>query len=345
MARLLTFAAILGCLMAEVVIRFDSAAHTPTVDKMLGSDAFVRCIRGPFGSGKTSGCVFELARRACQQRPGPDGVRRTRFVAVRNSYRELKDTTRKTFENWVPAGAAGHWVESDFKFMLKVPHLQGGPVESEILFRALDRPGDIAKVLSLELTGAYVNEAREVPKVIFDGLQGRVGRYPAVKDGGCTWSGVWMDTNPWPVGHWGHDLFEGEKRPADFELYVQPSGLSAEAENLGNLPGGRGYYLRLCSGKDSEFIDCYVHGACPKSDIGSYFGALLAQLEARGGLAAFEHELDGVFTFWDLGLTDATSIWFTRLNQHRAFDYIDHYEGAGFPMSHYFAVVKQWNKE
>src|SRR5258708_14353914 len=141
MARLLTFAAILGCLMAEVVIRFDSAAHTPTVDKMLGSDAFVRCIRGPFGSGKTSGCVFELAKRACQQRPGPDGVRRSRFVVVRNSYRELKDTTRRTFEEWIPPGKAGHWVESDFKFMLNVPHLEGGQVEREILCVALHRPG------------------------------------------------------------------------------------------------------------------------------------------------------------------------------------------------------------
>ena len=68
----------------------------------------------------------------------------------------------------------------------------------EVLFRALDRPADVKKLLSLELTGAWVNEAREVPKAIIDGLQGRVGRYPSMREGGCTWSGLMMDTNPPP---------------------------------------------------------------------------------------------------------------------------------------------------
>ena len=42
---------------------------------------------------------------------------------------------------------------------------------------------------TLSLLDAYVNEAREVAKEIVDGLQGRVGRFPPVKDGGCTWRG------------------------------------------------------------------------------------------------------------------------------------------------------------
>lgn len=39
--------------------------------------------------------------------------------------------------------------------------------------------------LSLELTGAWVNEAREIPWAVIKALQGRVGRFPAVTDGGC----------------------------------------------------------------------------------------------------------------------------------------------------------------
>ena len=46
-----------------------------------------------------------------------------------------------------------------------------------------------------ELTGAFVNEARELPKAVIDGLTHRVGRYPSKADGGCTWRGIWMDSN------------------------------------------------------------------------------------------------------------------------------------------------------
>ena len=49
----------------------------------------------------------------------------------------------------------------------------------DVLFLALDREEDVRKLLSLELTGAWINEAREIPKAIVDTLTGRVGRYPA----------------------------------------------------------------------------------------------------------------------------------------------------------------------
>jgi hypothetical protein len=69
-------------------------------------------------------------------------------------------------------------------------------VESEILFRALDRPEHVSNLLSLELTGAWVNEAREIPWAVIKALQGRVGRFPAVRDGGCVDPGLILDANP-----------------------------------------------------------------------------------------------------------------------------------------------------
>ena len=60
----------------------------------------------------------------------------------------------------------------------------------------MDRPEDVRKVLSLEYTGAFINEARELPKAVVDGITMRVGRYPSMKDGiGATWCGVVADTN------------------------------------------------------------------------------------------------------------------------------------------------------
>ena len=45
----------------------------------------------------------------------------------------------------------------------------------------------------MELTGARVNEARELPKAVIDGLTHRVGRYPTLSDGGA---------NPGEVSLW-----------------------------------------------------------------------------------------------------------------------------------------------
>ena len=301
-------------------------SRLPTVCRFMSSDAFVRVLVGPVGSGKSSGGVCELFRRALQQRPGPDGIRRTRFAVIRNTYGQLRDTARKTFEQWIVPGL-GIWREQEFTFNLK-----HGNTESEILFRALDRPEDVKKLLSLELTGAYVNEAREIPQDVFNVLQTRVGRYPSVKDGGATWFGIWMDTNPWHQGHWGYELFS-QRRPEGFEVFEQPDGLSEAAENVENLP--QGYYGRLCAGKDSEWVDEYVRGLYPKRDKGSVYGDLLAALEARGGVLEFSHPTDGVYITHDLGISDATAQWYWRLNGDGAVDLIDYYEATGKPISHF----------
>ncbi|HLN78420.1 MAG TPA: phage terminase large subunit, partial [Nocardioidaceae bacterium] len=234
--------------MSKVEVRYDAP---PTMAAFLASQAFVRCAMGPVGSGKSSACCIEILRRAAEQAKGPDGIRRTRFAIIRNAYPELRDTTRKTFEQWIPE-SLGKWHEAEFLFELKY-----ADVHSEILFRALDRPDDVRKLLSLELTGAYINESKEVPRAVFDMLTGRVGRYPSKIQGGPSWFGIWMDTNPPDSDHWIYRLFE-ETRPPGMELFRQPSGLSPEAENVENLP--QGYYERLCAGKTDDFINVYVKG-------------------------------------------------------------------------------------
>jgi hypothetical protein len=83
----------------------------------------------------------------------------------------------------------------------------------------------VKKLLSLEVTGAYVNELKEIPKRVIDVLETRIGRYPSKALGGPTWFGWWADTNPWHIGHWGYKLFKNP--PPGYELYVQPGGRTA----------------------------------------------------------------------------------------------------------------------
>lgn len=224
----------------------------PVSKAFMESEAFVRGIMGPIGSGKSTSCVMEILRRAMHQKKSQDGIRRSRWCVIRNSYPELKSTTIKTWMDWVPA----QFGKTNFDSPI-IHHVKTADLDMEVLFLALDRPEDQKKLLSLELTGAWVNEAREVPKAIIDALTGRVGRYPSVNMGGCSWSGVMMDTNPPDNESWWFKACEVDK-PDGWEFFKQPGGLSELAENTENLPNN--YYKRIMAGKDQEWINVYVHG-------------------------------------------------------------------------------------
>lgn len=224
----------------------------PTIAKFHQSEAFVRGIMGPIGSSKSTACVMEILSRAMEQKPSPNGQRRTRWAVIRNSYPELKTTTLKTWNQWVPAHYGKLTMDSPIRHYVSTPQL-----ELEVLFIALDRDEDVKKLLSLELTGAWINEAREVPKSILDGLTGRVGRFPPMNEVECTWSGIVMDTNPPDDQSWWYALAENPDGPPEgYEFFRQPGGRTPFAENRQNLHPK--YYERLIPGKSPEWIAVYV---------------------------------------------------------------------------------------
>lgn len=248
----------------------------PTLQQFAASDAFIRGISGCVGSGKSSACVVEIIRRAQMQRPSTaTGYRKSRWAVIRNTVPELRETTMRTVFQWLPPAYFGKFTEHKHTYVVNAFER----CDIEILFLALDRPDDVKKLLSLELTGAWINEAREVPWAVFEALQARVGRYPAKREGGASWFGIWADTNPPDTDSKWYRFFEEKgwlkgfrdlqrsgdlpptMRPEDYVAYFkQPSGLSAEAENLDNLPGGRRYYANLVAGKSKDWVDVYVHG-------------------------------------------------------------------------------------
>jgi hypothetical protein len=225
---------------------------------------------------------MEIVRRAMAQTPNDAGVRRTRWVIVRNTYQQLRDTSLKTWLDWFPDGKAGKWRAMDKMYKLRIagPHHNGKPtlVEADVLFRALDTPDDVRQLLSLELTGAWVNEFREIPFEVPMNLIGRIGRFPPPSEAECTWSGLIMDSNPPDVDSPYYKMFEeaddednselaakhGVEVP-EFKIWKQPGGLDENAENLQYLPGGRQYYVNMVEmarkqGKDQSWIDVHVHG-------------------------------------------------------------------------------------
>ena len=248
---------------ADVVITYQAE---PTASLLHRSPAFVRGIMGPIGSGKSVACLQEIFRLGAEQAPGRDGVRRSRWAVIRNTYPELKSTTIKTYLDWF-----GPIQNIKFDSPI-VSVLEVNDVKIEIFFLSLDKEQDIRKLKSLELTGVFMNEASELPKAVLDMATGRVGRYPAKRDGGSTRSCVILDTNPPDDDHWWYRLFE-EAVPEKYELFKQPPAMlriprangyvylpNPAAENIRNLDGGYNYYSRQIPGKKDQWIQVFVLG-------------------------------------------------------------------------------------
>ena len=243
----------------------------------------VRGMMGPVGSGKSTGCCAEIMARAVTQPVDSTGKRRSKWSVIRNTYRELSDTTLQTWLDWFPEEQCGRFNRGEMTHEVRLRLADDTEIELDVMFRALDRPADVSKLLSLELTAAWVNEAREIGPAIINMLQTRIGRFPSYRDpafagvrslrdedgkfppdimpldivaAGGYWSGLIMDTNPPDEDHWWYKIFE-EERPPRWKLFRQPSGLGPDAENVQNLKPG---YYQDTGGKSPEWIKVYFDG-------------------------------------------------------------------------------------
>ena len=238
----------------------------PTGKDFMMSDAKMRVLMGPVGSGKSVASSFEVIRRATMQKPIKQGLRKKRAAIVRETARQLQDTTIKTFHDWFPPGICGEYMRTTKTYFFKV-----GDVECEVMFRALDDSDDVANLNSLELTFAWFNECRDINPDIVDAMSKRIGRFPSSKDGGPTWFGMWGDTNPPTMDTWWYYQME-KLDPKDgvsffdngWDVFKQPSGRSIYAENIANLP--EGYYDT--QGRSEEYIRVYIDGEYGLSSAG-----------------------------------------------------------------------------
>lgn len=257
----------------EYILMNLQAEFPKVISEYMQCDARHRMILGPFGSGKSVGSMFEIPRRAAMQEKAivdgkRTGKRKSRFAVIRNTMPQLRDTTMKTWFDWFPNGSLGYYKETG-----KTYFIQQGDIECEVVFRALDDANDVKNLLSLELTGAYVNEFRDILREIMEALDGRIGRYPRMNEGGPTWMGIWGDSNM-PEEDSYYYRMEKKKdpetgktdKPNDWRFFIQPPGMHKQAdgtyvenpfaENHGNLPPG--YYAHLIDGKTDDFIRTFV---------------------------------------------------------------------------------------
>ena len=216
-------------------------------------------ICGPLGSSKTNASCFKAMKVMTEQAQDENKVRRTRLLAVRNTYGDLFSTTIKDwlemFEDLGQFKRGG--IEPPCHFLkFKLP--DGTVVESELIFLALDREDHVKKLRGMQLTAAWLNETKELRFSVLQMVDLRIGRFPA----NPTWYGMFGDTNAPDSDHWYYRMAE-ELKPEGWLFLKQPGGLTRKsadspwelnplAENNNNLP--LNYYVNGAQGKNENWI-------------------------------------------------------------------------------------------
>lgn len=259
---------------------------SPTMSAFMQSDKYVRVLGGPIGSGKSVCCTHTLMLWASLQEPNDEGVRKTRFLIVRNTADQLKSTTFKTIIDWFPPEKFGRYRATDKTLHYRLALPDQTIVDTEWMMIALDTPDDVRKALSLEATGLWGNESRELHQEVVDGLLMRVNRYPSAKDGGVTRPGAIFDTNMPNEDTWWEDKMENP--PKNWGIFIQPPGvvtLGEYTEKYREEPPeeiviasnkgakfavdpdhdnykylAKSYYPNTGEGKTEDFINVYLRG-------------------------------------------------------------------------------------
>jgi phage terminase large subunit len=262
------------------------------------------CIVAHRRAGKTVACVHDLQRGALQC----DKLR-PRFAYLSPFLRQSKqvawDYLRAAMAPSRLIGASAHETE------LRVDYPNGGQVR---LFGA-DNPDALRGIY---LDGVVLDEYADMdPRVWSEIIR------PALADR-QGWA-VFIGT---PKGR--NAFFElwrrAQSEPDWFALMLKASetGLIAPEE----LALAR---RDLSEAQYAQEFECSFDAAV----VGAYYGALMRQAEADGRIAGVPYDpVALVWTAWDLGIRDATAIWFAQI-VGREIRIIDYYEASGVDLGHY----------
>lgn len=246
------------------------------------SDADIIGIRGPVGSGKTRTTVMSRLRRAsAMPQSSIDGMRHYKLVTVRETYRQLWQTTIPSWHEVFPK-SMGVWSGG-----------RGDPVTHEITLEdayGLIRItaeflafGDsiIESMRGIQATDLWLSEADTLPVEVLTTGIGRIDRYPhkghfsEMAPDQRGYGQIACDFNaPEDDENWTVAVFEEEEKraqlfgasedglkPPKIEFFKQPGGMEPDAENKQNL--GLSYYPRqvyaMTAAGRSDQIERLVH--------------------------------------------------------------------------------------
>ncbi|HLH96383.1 MAG TPA: hypothetical protein VKW08_14810 [Xanthobacteraceae bacterium] len=262
------------------------------------------CIVAHRRAGKTVACVHELQRGAVSCK-----LERPRFAYLSPFLKQSKqvawDYLRAAMGSVRGVGASAHETE------LRADYANGGQVR---LYGA-DNPDALRGIY---LDGVVLDEYADMdPRVWSEVIR------PALSDR-RGWA-VFIGT---PRG-----------RNAFFDLWRRASAengwfaLMLKASETGLIAAAELALARreLSEAQYAQEFECSFDAAV----IGAYYGALMREAERTGRIAGVPYDPAApVWTAWDLGIRDATAIWFAQV-VGREVRLIDYYEASGVDLGHY----------
>jgi hypothetical protein len=268
---------------------------------------------GPADTGKSRACL-ELLHRDALAHP------HSRQLIARATRESLTQTALVTFETKVlPAGVLGG-ATSDKPIRFNGQRQQYEyPNGAIVAVAGLDDP---EKSYSAEYDRIYVQEANGLTLDDWESLL-RALRHAVIPPRGQ----LIADMHPQYELHWLHQrcdagiALELEARHED-----NPSLTEERLDVLRAMTGTR--RQRLYLGKRVADVE------------GSYYGALLEEARATGRVVRglLIDPIPPVYTSWDLGIEDFTTIWFWQVHG-RERSVIDYYEMSGEGLAHYAGVL------
>jgi phage terminase large subunit len=266
------------------------------------------CIVTHRRAGKTVACIHDLHRGATgSQKPRP----RYAYLApfLRQSKAVAWDYLRTAIEPGRAAGASAH--ESE----LRIDYVNGGQVR---LYGA-DNPDAMRGIY---LDGVVLDEYADMdPRVWSEIIR------PALADR-QGWA-VFIGT---PKGRNG--FFELWRRAQSEAGWFS---LMLKASETGLIPASELELARrdLTEEQYAQEFECSFDAAV----VGSYYGKLMMRAEMEKRIAGVPYDPAAlVWTSWDLGIRDATAIWFAQV-VGREIRVIDYYEASGVDLGHYVREI------
>lgn len=232
----------------------------PSTRPLHDSNARVKALMGAVGSGKSLAWMMHFLKR-CMEYTVP-----FRGIVIRQSWPELRDSTKVTWERWL--GAVSEWRQIDHQMRVTVEGFDGVVRTHSMDFRHAKRAADASRFLSTEYGMIVLEECVPafdpgrgiigggLPKEIFDVALMRL-RQPDIAH-----PELWSVFNPPPKTHWCFKEFIGpmdtEQGRRDllrksYHVVCQPA-----FENQRHLPPG--YYESLLELLSPELAERFVYG-------------------------------------------------------------------------------------
>jgi hypothetical protein len=310
-----------------------SIEFEPYQRRFFGSTARYPCFAAGWGTGKTM-CGLLKGVLLSQAYRGNLGL------VVRRVYKDLRDSTVQDFERYTRVPVPMSSAEVQF------------PNGSKILFRHGD---DLSGLQNINLGWFYMEQGEEFESSDeFNMLRGRLRRelqfderfradecdefpqlYAYLRDHQLRQGMVIANK----AGHnwiW-HDWLKF-RQSDDFELHEAKT-----ADNAHNLPADFVADLdAMQRGTETARRKwrIYVDNSWDEVDLeGAYYANLVGEARRAGRVGPVDYDpVAPVDTFWDLGISDSTAIWFAQF-QGDAIRVIDYHEENGQPLAHYKQVL------